>query len=383
MAGPLSGIRVLDLTTVLAGPFGTQMLGDMGADIVKIEPPAGDVSRWLGPMRSAGMGPRYLHLNRNKRSVVLDLKTEAGREALLSLCETADVLVYNVRPAAMKRLGLDYETVEKINPKLVYCGIVGFSQDGPYADKPAYDDILQAGLGIPLLQQAVTGVAPSFYPGAIIDQIAGLTAAYAISAALVARSRTGRGDAIEVPMFEMMGQFVLSEHMNGHTFEPPMGELGFPRLLSSERRPYPTRDGYLFVLPYTDAHCGRLFELIGQPELLDDERFSSTHGRATNASAFNAILSKVFGEKTSAEWMALLDAADVPAMPLNDLSTLMKDPHLEATGFFERFEHPSEGRLVNIRVPTRWTHSQPEHRYPAPRLGEHTDEILREVGLAP
>lgn len=383
MSGPLNGVRIVDMTSVLMGPYATQILGDLGADIIKIEPPGGDTVRGIGPSRNAGMGSIFLHANRSKRSVVLDLKQAAGREALLRLAANADVLVYNVRPQAMSRLGLDYAAVAAVNPRILYVGVYGYGQDGPYAAKPAYDDLIQGATAIPTLNVRAGAAVPRYVPSAMADRIVGMSAANAVSAGLFHRERTGKGQSIDVPMFETMAQFVLGDHMGGHTFEPPIGPAGYARLLNEHRKPYATLDGHLCVLIYNDKQWKTFFGLIGRAQEMDaDPRFSSIGRRTENISELYQLVSQVMATRTSAEWTALLETADIPVMPMHTVESLMDDPHLNAVGFFETVEHPSEGRLRSMAIPTRWSQSPPEVSRLAPRLGEHSAEVLAEAGYS-
>ena len=293
MAGALNGLRVLDLTSVLMGPFATQLMADMGADVVKIESPAGDTVRGIGPMRHEGMGSIFLHVNRNKRSLVLDLKKPEGLAAFFKLVETADVVVYNIRPQAMQRLGIDYERLKAINPRIIYAGLYGYSEKGPYAGKPAYDDLIQGAAAVPSLMSLASGGEPRYVPLTLADRTVGLMASNAILAAVIARHQTGVGQAVEVPMFETMAQYVLGEHMAGATFEPPLGETGYPRLLVQERRPYPTSDGHLCVLIYTDRHWEKFLGLIGQGQLFEqDPRFASIGARTRHINELYSMVAQ-------------------------------------------------------------------------------------------
>ncbi len=375
--GPLAGIKVLDLSLMLLGPYATQMLGDLGADIVKVEPPTGDGRRTLGPARHAHMHSQFLHINRGKRSIVVDLKKPGGREVVLRLCATADVFVHNSRRDAMQRLGLSYDDVRDIKPDIVYCAAVGFGSGGPYADKPAYDDMIQGLAAIPALQERLGG-APAYVPLNMSDRICGMVFAQTILAALLYRARTGAGQSVELPMFETMAEFVLSEHMWGATFIPGIGGMGAPRLF--ERRPTRTADGTICFWIGTDEQCARFFDAIGTPHLKQDPRFATRIHRNRNLAQFYAIVDGAMAKKTTAEWMALLAQSDVPAMPMHTLETLLEDPHLQATGFLRSIEHPSEGRIRSMAVPSSWSASPPANDLPAPRLGEHTAEILREAG---
>jgi crotonobetainyl-CoA:carnitine CoA-transferase CaiB-like acyl-CoA transferase len=381
MSGALDGVRVIDLTTVLMGPFATQLLGDLGADVIKVEPPAGDSSRALGPARHAGMGAGFLHVNRNKRSLVLDLKQAAAHAALLKLVATADVLVYNVRPQAMARLELTWAALSAINPRLIYVGTFGYGQAGPYAAKPAYDDLIQGAIGLPSLVARVGDGVPRYVPIAMIDRTVGMAAVNAVCAALYRREKTGVGQAIDVPMFETMVPFMLGEHMAGATFEPALGETGYPRMLARERTPFATRDGHLCVLIYADHHWRRFLEMIGRGEdYTRDPRYADIGTRTRHIEALYGLVAAELATRSTAEWLALFEAADIPAMPLHTLESLLEDPHLLATGFFEAVEHPSEGSYRRMAPVAAWSESPPSIRRHAPRLGEHSAELLAELG---
>jgi crotonobetainyl-CoA:carnitine CoA-transferase CaiB-like acyl-CoA transferase len=380
-SAPLAGVRVLDLTTVLMGPLATQLMGDMGADIIKIEAPDGDLTRDVGPRRHEQMAGMFLQFNRNKRSVVLDLKKSAGKAALLKLAESADVFIYNVRPQAMERLGLTYEVVSQVNPRIIYCGCYGYGQDGPYAAKPAYDDLIQGATGIPALVGIVTGE-PRYLPTFIADKTVGLTTLYAVLAALFFRERTGKGQAIDVPMFETMAQYVLAEHLYGKVFAPPLGEAGYVRLLAQDRKPYATQDGYVCALCNTDTQWQRFFELSGRPHLKTDPRFANIGNRTQHIDELYAIVVEAMREKTTAEWLDLLEKADIPCMPMHTLDSLLDDTHLRQVGFFETVVHPTEGPIINMGIPVNWSASAGGTFRHAPQLGEHTEEVLREAGYS-
>ena len=363
------------------GPFATQILGDMGADVVKVESPQGDTVRGIGPFRHPGMGCIFLQGNRGKRSVVLDLKKPAGRQAMLRLVKGADVLVYNVRPQAMARLGLTYEAVSAVNPGIVYAGLFGYDQRGPYADRPAYDDLIQGAVGLPTLAEMAGGDRPRYVPLAIADRYVAVMGVTAILGALFHRANTGRGQRVDVPMFETMAQFILGDHMGGRTFDPPLGPPGYKRSLSPERMPYRTRDSYLCVLAYNDKQWRSFFAAIGRPELPDaDPRFADMASRTVHINALYALLADILSTRTTAEWFAILDAADIPVMPLHTLDSLIDDPHLAAIGFLQTVEHPTEGRIRSIGVPTLWSETPATPGRPAPLLGEHSIEILGEAG---
>jgi crotonobetainyl-CoA:carnitine CoA-transferase CaiB-like acyl-CoA transferase len=369
------------LTSVLMGPYATQILGDLGADIIKVESPSGDTTRLIGPMRNPGMGPTFLNANRSKRSIVLDLKQPEGRAALLRLAESADVLIYNVRPKAMARLGLSYEDIKAINPKIIYVGLVGFGQSGPYADKPAYDDLIQGAVALPTLSTMAGSDVPRYVPATIADRTVGLHGAIATVAALLHRASTGRGQQIEIPMFETMAGYVLGDHMGGNSFEPSIGAPGYQRLLVPDRRPYRTSDGYICVILYTDEQWRNFFKSIGQGETVEkDERFANLSTRSAAIGSLYKIVADILLTRTSAEWLALLESADIPVMPLHTLESLIEDPHLKAVGFITNSEHPSEGPIHSIGTPWRWSDSQPGETRPAPRMGEHSVEILQDIG---
>ena len=380
--GPLQGIKVIDMTTVLMGPYATQMLGDYGADIIKVESLEGDVTRLIGPTRHPGMGPVFLNTNRSKRSICLDLKKPAGREVVLRLIRSADVLVYNVRPQAMARLNLGYDVVSEINPRLIYAGVFGFGQDGPYAAKPAYDDLIQGATGLPALMAQTSDGVPRYVPNALVDRIVGLTAVGAICASLVHRDRTGRGQRVDVPMFETMAGFVMGDHMGGLTFEPPLDRGGYARHLSRDRRPYKTADGYLSVIVYNDKQWESFLGAIGRDDLRKDPRFAGFAGRAANIDFVYAELARIFETRSTADWIELLTEADVPVMPMHDLETILHDEHLVATGFFPVVNHPTEGAIRNMKVSATWSDTPADPTRLAPRLNEHGEEVLRQAGFS-
>lgn len=380
--GPLQGIRVIDMTTVLMGPYATQTLGDYGADVIKVESVEGDVTRLIGPARHTGMGPVFLNTNRSKRSICLDLKKPAGREAVLRLTKSAEVLVYNVRPQAMARLDLGYDVVSKINPRLIYAGVFGFGQDGPYAAKPAYDDLIQGATGLPALMAQTGDGVPRYVPNALVDRIVGLTAVGAICASLVHRDRTGRGQRLDIPMFETMAGFVMGDHMGGLTYEPPLDQGGYARHLSRDRRPYKTSDGYISVLVYNDKQWENFFAATGRDDLRRDPRFATFAGRAANIDMVYGELARIIATRTTAEWTELLTKADVPVMPMHDLEGVLNDPHLVATDFFPVVEHSTEGPIRSMKVSATWSETKAEPVRLAPRLNEHGEEILREAGFS-
>jgi crotonobetainyl-CoA:carnitine CoA-transferase CaiB-like acyl-CoA transferase len=356
--GPLAGTRILDLTTVMMGPSATQALAELGADVVKIEAPGGDPIRQIGPGRHPDMGALFINANAGKRSVVLDLKRPVARDALLRLARTADVLVYNVRPKAMARLSLSYREVAEVKPDIIYAGLVGFGQDGPYAARPAYDDLIQgAALIASLVAEAGDGT-PRYVPSAIADQV-------------------------DIPMFETMVNFIFADHLGGLTFHPPLDRGGYPRLLAPQRRPYRTQDGFVCALLYNDKQWQAFFEAIGEPTRWErDPRLHSMGSRNRHIAELYAEVSKIFTTRTTAEWTALLENADIPVMPFHDRSTIFDDPHLVAIDFFRHEQHPTEGPIRTMRPASSWSRTQPGHVRHAPRKGADTVEILREAGLS-
>ncbi|MFC4671406.1 CaiB/BaiF CoA transferase family protein [Seohaeicola nanhaiensis] len=381
--GPLAGFRIIDLTTVLMGPYATQFLADFGADVVKVEPLKGDLVRQIGPMRTAGMGPIFLNANRSKRSVAIDLKAAEGKALLLDMCREADALVYNIRPAAMERLGLSYEAVAAVNPRIIYAGCYGYGQDGPYAANPAYDDLIQGGACIPYLYTVAGSGEPRYVPSAIADRVAGMTTLSGILAAMVARERTGKGQRVDVPMFETMTAFILGDHLGGLTYDPPLDGGGYRRQLARDRRPYKTADGHVCALVYTDDHWRRFLTAIGQGDRMDnDPRYATFAARMANLESVYAELSDLFLTRTSAEWVKLFNEIDVPVMWMHDLQSILKDEHLEKVGFFRPLDHPTEGAILTMANPVKLSDTPVAEARPAPHLGQHTVEYLSGMGLS-
>ncbi len=381
MSGPLDGVRVLDLTSVVLGPYATQIMGDLGADVIKVEAPAGDTTRHTGPMRNPGMAAVFLGVNRSKRSLVLDLKQRSAREALWRLVDTADVFVHAIRRGAVDRLGFGPDAVLARNPRIVHAALVGYGGDGPDADLPAYDDVIVGRSGGADLMARLTGE-PRYLPTILADKTCALVATSAIATALFARERTGRGDRIEVPMFETMAAYFMVEHLYGHSFEPPLGPVGYERALVPTRRPYPTLDGHVCVLAYTDGQWRRFWAEVGRPELGDDPRFVTLASRAAHIGELYGLAADHVATRTTAEWLQVLARLEIPAAPVGRLDELEDDPHLRAVGLFERHDHPSEGRLVGTRPTVRFgEHPDDGDRRPQPRLGQHSVEVLREAGV--
>jgi crotonobetainyl-CoA:carnitine CoA-transferase CaiB-like acyl-CoA transferase len=381
MAGPLAGIRILDLTSVVAGPLATQMLADMGADVIKIEAPEGDAPRHTGPARSPGMAALFMGLNRGKRSLVLDLKIDAAKAALWRLIAGADVLVHSIRPQKMESLGFAPGTVCAKNPRLVYAALHGYRDGGPYSGQPAYDDVIQGQSGIAALMAQMAGE-PRYAPMILADKTCALSIAGAISAALFARERTGRGQFVEIPMFEQMVAFVLGEHLFGHNFVPPLGPLGYTRVTAPWRRPYKTKDGYLCMMAYTQAHWRKFWTAVGKAEMMSDPRFDSIASRAKNIVALYEIAGACIAARTTEEWLALLRELEIPSARMSSLDEVMADPQLAASGFFKRATHPSEGEILYTDLPVRFGGASTTSQRLQPRLGEHSFEVLREAGFS-
>ena len=382
MTGPLDGIRVIEFTSVVLGPFACQILGDLGADVVKVEPPGGDTNRNLGPVKNTeGLAALFLTCNRNKKSIVLDLKSDEGREAALKLIATADVVVHNFRPKAMEKLGLDYQAVKKVNPDIIYCATYGFSKKGPYGDKGALDDSIQAASGVAMLMKMVEGE-PRYLPTIIGDKTTGLNVANAVTSALFHRERKGKGQEIEVPMFETMVSYVMVEHLWGQVFEPPLAPAGYTRLMSKHRRPYKTKDGYIAVLPYWDNHWATFCKLIDREDMISDERFINMKSRLENIDITYSETGKALAKRTTDEWLEALSDTNVPHMHVSELDDLMQNQHLIESEFWEMHQHPTEGTLRMPKLPIYFSESPASIRLMPPKLGAHNDELLSEIGYS-
>ena len=379
--GPLTGVRVLDLTAVVLGPLATQILADYGADVVKVEGPEGDLMRRNGISLHPGMSSIFLTINRNKRAVCLDLKTPEGVDALQRLIATADVLVHNMRMAAIERLGFGYEAVARLNPRIVYCVATGFGQDGPDRDRPAFDDIIQSACGLVDIASRHRDT-PDYVPSLVADKTTGMALANAVLAALVHQQRTGRGQFVEVPMLETMTAFLLAEHLGGLTFRPAAGPAGYPRLLEGGRLPSRTRDGWMTMLPYTDRHWEAFFAGAGRHDVLDWLTTADRSDRNAHVRALYARLREITPLRSTDEWLAICDELDIPASRIYRVDELPQHPQLQATGFFQHAEHPTEGPIVQMRPPTTFSATPASIRRQAPTLGQHTAEVLREAGFA-
>jgi len=378
--GPLEGVRIIDLTTVVLGPYATRILADMGADVIKVETLAGDQTRHYKPLRHDGMAGYFLNLNRNKRSISVDLKTPGGMVILKRLVSGAHAFIHNMRQQAADRLGLGYESVRSINPEIVYCAAVGFGSAGPYSGRAAYDDVIQAGSGLAGLHAMVHGE-PAFAPTVLCDKITGHTVAYAVLAALLQQAKGGGGQAVEVPMLETAAEFALLEHLHGATFEPPLGEIGFRRVLSRYRKPFRTRDGYMCILPYSDSNWSDFFRFTGRTEFQGDPRFAVLADRVQHIDLLYSIVEEEAPHFSNAEWQAFCDSVSIPCMPVKNLDEVLHDEHLAAVNMFTLHEHPTEGPYRVVRSPVEF--AEPfQVRHHGPRLGEDSLAVLREAGFS-
>lgn len=375
--GPLAGVRILDLTSVFMGPLATVCMADLGAEVIKVESPDGDMVRPVGPGGEDGLGAIFQHLNRNKRSVVLDLKSPDGLNALLELAQTADVLVYNIRPAAMTRLGLGWERLHALNPRLIFAGVFGYSQRGAYAAEPAFDDLIQAATGLAHAIGKTTGGPPAYVPVTVADRAVGYYAFGAISAALFSRERTGVGQRVDIPMFETMTSFVMGDHLYGHTYDPPQGDYSYPRLTAKTRKPYPTQDGYVCCTVYTDAQWRAFLGLAGRAEMFDsDPRFKDLGTRTKNIEALYGLVEDILQTRTTADWREALRPHGVPIFPVHDFDSLLEDPHLTSIGFFQSGKDARGQDIRTMACPSEWSGGLPGVHSPAPLKGQHTDDIL-------
>jgi crotonobetainyl-CoA:carnitine CoA-transferase CaiB-like acyl-CoA transferase len=379
-SGPLSGVRVLDLTSVLMGPYCTQMLADLGADVIKLESPSGDTTRQLGKAVRPGMSGMFLNLNRGKRGIVLDLREENSREALHRLIAMSDVFIHSNRPNAAEKLGIDYASIAAINPRIVYCGLYGFGRGGRYFGKPAYDDIIQATSGMARLQEEASGV-PGYVASSVADKVCSLTAAYAINAALFHRERTGEGQEIDVPMFETVVSFLFAQHLTGSAFDPPLGRPAYPRVVSRLRRPHRTATDDICVLIYNDKHWRRFVDIIGRPDLLDDPRFATLAARSSNLEDYFALLDAELMRRPALEWCALFENAEIPVASMQAVDDVLEDEHLADVDFWTALES-GDGRQRLPRPPVRFSRTPARIAGPAPTLGEHTSSILSELGYS-
>jgi len=383
LPGPLAGIRIIDMSTVVLGPFATLILADLGAEVIKIEPPGrGDMMRGAGPTPVEGVGPIYMALNRNKRSIELDAKTPEGKEALTELLKTADVFFHNVRLAGMERLGFGYHAVKALSPGIVYVHCAGFGQGGPYELRQAYDDLIQGASGFADLNAIRSGGRPEYAPSLVADKTVGLFATYAALAALVHKSKTGEGQFVQVPMLECFTFFNMVENLYGETFIPARGKLAYTRSVNPNRRPYPTLDGYIGLVPYSDEQWEKFFQIGGKPDVFRDPRFSTYKARTENTGALYALIEEVAATRTTDEWLVLLDEANIPAMRYNTLPEVLTDAHLVATDFFQQVTAPGLGTYRAMRHPVMFSETPANsQRLPPPQLGADTQTVLESLGL--
>jgi crotonobetainyl-CoA:carnitine CoA-transferase CaiB-like acyl-CoA transferase len=374
--GPLTGVRVIDLASVVMGPYAAQLLGDMGADVIKVEPPGGDLTRITRPQRNPGMGALALNVNRNKRGIVLDLKTPGGQEALLKLVEDTDILLTNMRPGALRRLGLDYDRLAAVNPGLIYCNAQGFRTDSELAGLAAYDEIVQASSGLVDLMRRATGT-PDYVPSILADKVCALTITYSVLAALVHQRATGQGQQVEVPMTDALLAFNLVEHLSGQTFEPPLGPTGFNRSMAKPHRAVRTKDGWACILPYTDKNIAAFFTAVDEPELAADQRFQDHEQRASNYSALYDLVERFAVRHTTAEWQEICGALSIPFAPVLELDEAVRTPYFAP--MITVAEHPTEGTYHQIGFPVRFSATPASVREHCPTLGQHTEEVLGEL----
>lgn len=382
-SGPLDGVKVVDLSTVVLGPLATLMLGDMGADVLKIENKAGDIMRRAGGSPAKLMGPIFMQLNRNKRSIVLDLKSELGKEALTRALAEADVFFSNVRLEGLARLGFDYEGVRKINPSIVMVHVAGFGPGGEYAGRQAYDDLVQAASGVADLIARRDGGDPSYFPSLVADKATGLYAVSAVLGGLFHKEKTGEGQFVSVPMLESFTSFNMVENLYGHTFNPPTGKTVYTRSANPNRKPYKTKDGFISIVPYSDEQWSLFFELGGRPGIMEeDPRFATYEERTKNIGQLYAIIHEVTSSKTTEEWLEICDKANIPAMRFNKMEDVQNDPHLKGSGFFQYREHKDVGEYLSMKCPIEFSKTPADIRQEPPMLGEHNEEVLKELGFS-
>jgi crotonobetainyl-CoA:carnitine CoA-transferase CaiB-like acyl-CoA transferase len=377
-AGPLAGVRVLDLTTVVLGPYCTQLMADMGADVIKVESPDGDSTRYIGAARRPGMSGIFINLNRGKRSVVLDLKSGAGRAALLAIARGCDVFIHSLRPPAIARLALGYAELAAAAPSIVYASLTGYGRGGRHRDKPAYDDVIQAACGLAMLQAEQIGT-PQYVTTVVADKVTGLMALSGILMALLHRERTGQGQAVDVPMLETMASFVLAENICGRAFDPPLGSAVYRRLTTPARRPYRTKDGWLSVIVYTDRQWQAFLRIAGRAELADDPRLATFNARTGHVDFLYALVEETIATRPTAEWIESLEAADIPVMAVVTTDELFADAHLAEVALFATLVTEGDGALRLPRSPIAMSVTPAPPLGPAPMLGEHTEDVLREV----
>ncbi|MDI9347679.1 MAG: CoA transferase [Methylacidiphilales bacterium] len=382
MPKALEGIKVLELTSVVLGPYACQLLGDLGADIIKVEPPSGDTNRYLGAYKQTpSMSALFMSCNRNKRSIVIDLKHPEAKAILEDLARHCDVFIHNFRPQAMKKLGLSYQDIKKVNNKIIYCGSYGYSIQGPYGEKGALDDSIQAASGIAMAMAMNTpDQQPAYLPTVIADKTTGLMVAQSVLAALFYRERHGHGQEIEVPMFETTVSYLMIEHQWGMCFDPPLGEAGYSRILSKNRKPYKTKDGYLAVLPYWDNHWGLFCDIANREDLTTNPKFNTMKARVDNIDETCKHIEDIIKTKTTQDWLDAFKPTNIPHMIVNTFQDLFSDPHLTQSNYWITKQHQSEGSLRFAKPPANFSHTPSQIDKLPPHLGEHTEEILQEIG---
>jgi crotonobetainyl-CoA:carnitine CoA-transferase CaiB-like acyl-CoA transferase len=380
--GPLAGVRIIDMSSVVLGPFATLILADLGAEVIKVEAPGrGDIMRYAGTSPTGDLGPIYMALNRNKKAVTLDVRTPEGKEALSALLKSADVFFHNVRLAGMDRLGFGYDPVRRLKEDIVYVHCAGFGKGGPYERRQAYDDLIQGASGFAALNALRSGGRPEYAPSLIADKTSGLFAVYATLAALFHRARTGEGQFVQVPMLESFTFFNMVENLYGETFLPGNGRLAYTRSVNPNRRPYPTKDGYICLVPYSDNQWEKFFEIGGRTGVFADPRFSTYQARTEHIGDLYALIEEVTATRTTEEWLDLMDEADIPAMRYNDLADVLADPHLKATKFFQQAEHPEAGPYRTMRHPIHFSATPARMETPPPRPGADNETVLESLGL--
>lgn len=376
----LHGARIVELSHILMAPFGTQFLGDFGADVVKVEPATGDYYRWVGNHKNRGMSAQWMNVNRNKRSVVLDLRSDAGREAMMDLIKAADAFVHNIRPGGIQRLGLAYEDLKQVNPGIVYCVACGFGSDGPYSGRAAFDDIIQSQAGFAHCSRDAAGN-PRLLQVTASDAIGGLFLAQSVVAGLYHRKTTGEGVYIETPMFETSVSIVMNQHLAGHTFEPPIADMGYGRVMSQHRNPTATSDGFIVHGIYKRKHWLDFMRHIGRSDIADGPMLKDDVALGENIAALYRMVGEdILPTRSTAEWAAILDEHEIPWAPVNTFDDLMNDPHLKAVDFFHQYDHPTEGPTRSIRLPYHVEGMSQMVDLPPPGLGTHTKEVLLELG---
>ena len=384
-SGPLAGVKIVDMSSVIFGPLATLIFGDLGAEVIKIETHQqardGDLMRYAGKSPTGDLGPIYMNLNRNKKSVRLNARTEEGKAALTALLKDADVFFHNVRKAGIERLGFGYEQVKAINPNIVYVHCAGFGEGGPYEKRQAYDDLIQGAAGYADLARLRSGEDPTYAPSVIADKTVGLFSAYATLAALFHKERTGEGQYVSVPMLECFTFFNMVENLYGETFLPGNGKLAYTRSINANRKPYKTKDGYIGLVPYSDAQWEKFFEMGGRTGVFDDPRFSTYEARTENITDLYAIIGEVALLKTTDEWLELLDEANIPAMRFNRMQDVLTDPHLEAVNFFQTRTHPDAGEYRSMKHPVHFSQTPADFAAHPPRLGADTETVLASLGL--